>query len=85
MSAIGYVSSVKNLMLVKRDSCVGESQVFRMSYSFMTSCLLICSLLVGAHEYFGKPIECITDVASNVIESYCWITSTFTMMDYKER
>lgn len=59
-----------------------DSMVFRMHNSFTTVLLLACSLVITASQYVGKPIECIADKnLGHVINTYCWITSTFTMPD----
>lgn len=39
-----------------------------------------------ASEFFGDPISCIVGVEEDhVIDTYCWIKSTFTMSDYSLR
>jgi len=39
--------------------------------------------LLTAAEFFGAPINCITSLPNaNVINTYCWIQSTFTIQDY---
>ena len=43
--------------------------------------VLIClSLLVTSRQYIGDPIDCIVEgVPDNVMDTYCWIQSTFTI------
>lgn len=49
---------------------------------FTTALLLACSIVITATQYVGNPISCIVDgLPKKVIETYCWITSTFTMPD----
>ena len=42
-------------------------------------------LLLGSKQYFGDPIECDTiqtGVDKQLFESYCWISSTWTVWEY---
>jgi len=80
MSAIKYVSGLKEYL--SRGDCVNESSIFRLHYQFTVVILLGASILLTASEFFGNPIQCITDLQKNVINTYCWIHSTFTIQDY---
>lgn len=49
---------------------------------FTTVLLLTCSLIITATQYVGSPISCIVQgLPTHPINTYCWITSTFTMPD----
>ena len=38
------------------------------------------SLVVTSRQYIGDPIDCIVEgVPGNVMDTYCWIHSTFTI------
>lgn len=67
---------------VKRQEISTESMVFRLHNNFTTVLLFTCSLIITATQYVGNPISCIVQgLPTHVINTYCWITSTFTMPD----
>ncbi|XP_050715233.1 innexin inx1-like [Eriocheir sinensis] len=80
MSAIKYLGGLKAYLA--RGECVNESSVFRLHYQFTVVILIGASVLLTAAEFFGNPIDCITNLPQNVINTYCWIHSTFTIQDY---
>ena len=50
--------------------------------------MAIFSLLATFEQYFGKPIECMKiskDIPDSMINTYCWITSTFSVPNRWER
>ncbi|KAI4483277.1 hypothetical protein M0804_008332 [Polistes exclamans] len=59
------------------------SLIFRLHNNFTSVVLLAFSLIITANQYVGNPISCIVDssLPQHVINTYCWITSTFTMPD----
>jgi len=82
--AFNYVGSLKSILA--RGEFPSESAPFRLCYQATVAFLVGSSLFLSASEFFGDPINCITDVgAANVINTYCWIKSTFTMEDYQYR
>ncbi|MPC13296.1 innexin inx1-like [Portunus trituberculatus] len=81
MSAIKYLGGLKAYLA--RGECVNESSIFRLHYQFTVVVLIGASVLLTAAEFFGNPIDCITGLSQgNVINTYCWIHSTFTIQDY---
>lgn len=67
---------------LKRQEIITDSVLFRLHNHFTTVLLFTCSLLVTATQYVGNPISCIVQgLPTNPINTYCWITSTFTMPD----
>lgn len=59
-----------------------DSVLFRMHNLFTTALLMACSLVITATQYVGNPIQCIVSgLPTHVINTFCWITSTFTMPD----
>lgn len=81
MSAIKYLGGLKAYLA--RGECVNESSIFRLHYQFTVVILIGASVLLSAAEFFGNPIDCLTNIAqANVINTYCWIHSTFTIQDY---
>lgn len=74
---LGSLSQYLKLQDIKTDS-----MLFRMHNIFTTVLLLMCSMIITATQYVGSPISCISDgVSARIINTYCWITSTFTMPD----
>lgn len=67
---------------LKRQEITTDSMVFRMHNHFTTVLLFTCSLLITATQYVGNPISCIVQgLPTHAVNTYCWITSTFTMPD----
>uniref|UniRef100_A0A1A9WPJ9 Innexin n=1 Tax=Glossina brevipalpis TaxID=37001 RepID=A0A1A9WPJ9_9MUSC len=59
-----------------------DSTIFRLHNSFTTVLLLTCSLIITATQYVGHPISCIVNgIPTHVVNTFCWIHSTFTMPD----
>ncbi|XP_012253963.1 innexin inx1 [Athalia rosae] len=67
---------------LKWQDITTDSMIFRMHNLFTTVLLLTCSLVITATQYVGNPISCIVEgLPKHAINTYCWITSTFTMPD----
>lgn len=59
-----------------------DNAVFRLHNIFTTVLLLTCSMIITATQYVGQPIQCIVNgLPVHVVNTFCWITSTFTMPD----
>lgn len=71
--------------MLARGEFPSESSVFRLHYQFTTALCIGSSIFLTANEFFGETINCMTDLPGNVINTYCWIKSTFTMDDYQYR
>ncbi|XP_045593828.1 innexin shaking-B [Cherax quadricarinatus] len=58
-----------------------DSSVFRLHYSITVMILLAFSLIVTTRQYVGNPIDCIhaKEIPEDVINTYCWIHSTYTI------
>jgi len=66
----------------KWDSAIIDNHVFRMHYRGTFILLLSAILLVSSRQFIGNPINCMTDsMSSGVMDSYCWIHSTFSVSD----
>ncbi|XP_035776236.1 innexin inx1-like [Anopheles albimanus] len=66
----------------KNQDIQTDDIVFRLHNTFTTALLLACSLIITATQYVGNPISCIVGgVPSHVVNTFCWISSTFTMPD----
>ncbi|XP_043500466.1 innexin inx7-like [Polistes fuscatus] len=69
---------------VSEDAASIDNIVFRLHYRVTFVALLVGSLLVSARQYVGEHIRCIADtsIKLNVIETYCFFTSTFTVVKH---
>uniref|UniRef100_A0A2H1VX70 Innexin n=1 Tax=Spodoptera frugiperda TaxID=7108 RepID=A0A2H1VX70_SPOFR len=83
MAVFGLVSSVAGFVKVRYliDKAVIDNMVFRMHYRITSAILFLCCILVTANNLIGEPISCINDgaVPGHVLNTYCWITYTFTL------
>lgn len=71
---------------LKFQDVVIDCAVFRMHNLFTTALLMACSLIITATQYVGTPIQCIVNgVPNHVVNTFCWISSTFTMPDAFKR
>lgn len=68
---------------IKIDQVVTDSFVFRLHHKFTVAILIGASLLVTSRQYFGDPIDCISrdDIPPNLLDTYCWIHATFSIVD----
>lgn len=75
-------SSVKDF--IKLDKICIDNNVFRLHYKASFVILVVFSLLVTSKQYIGDPIDCIVDeIPQNIMDTYCWIYSTFTIPNLK--
>lgn len=59
-----------------------DNAVFRLHNVFTTVLLLSSSLVITATQYVGQPISCIVSgIPTHVVNTFCWVASTFTMPD----
>lgn len=58
-----------------------DSPFFKLHYRTTATLLFICCLLVTANDLIGSTISCFgaENVPGNVLNTYCWITSTFSI------
>lgn len=70
--------SVKDF--IKLDKICIDNNAFRLHYKASFVILVVFSLLVTSKQYIGDPIDCIVnEIPQNVMDTYCWIYSTFTI------
>lgn len=83
--AMNYVSGLKAIL--SRGEFPSESSLFRLCYQATVAFCIGSSVFLTASEFFGNPINCLTGLEDqkNVVDTYCWIKSTFTMEDYQFR
>lgn len=67
--------------LVKINHVKTDSPVFRLHYSITVMILMSFSLIVTTRQYVGNPIDCVhtKDLPEDVLNTYCWIHSTYTL------
>lgn len=71
---------------LKYQDIVIDCAIFRLHNLFTTALLMACSLIITASQYVGNPIQCIVSgVQVHVVNTFCWISSTFTMPDAYRR
>lgn len=57
-----------------------DDLVFRLHSQVSVIILFTFSILVTSLQYIGDPIDCIVeDIPGSVMDTYCWIHSTFTL------
>lgn len=73
-----YVAAAK---ILKRHKAQVDNAVFHLHYRVTFLIFLISSALVTAKEFLGAPIQCLASkaVSAKVLNTYCWIMSTFSL------
>ncbi|XP_045764997.1 innexin inx3 [Maniola jurtina] len=83
MAVFGLASAVAGFVKVRYliDKAVIDNMVFRMHYRITSAIMFLCCILVTANNLIGDPISCISDgaVPGHILNTYCWITYTFTL------
>ncbi|XP_075677242.1 innexin inx2-like [Dermatophagoides pteronyssinus] len=62
-----------------------DNIIHKMHYRWTTMLFIACCTLVSLNQFFGTPIECITNketkpYSEKFINTYCWIQSTFSII-----
>ena len=64
----------------KRQEIIIDNPIFRIHCTFTTVLLITFSMIITWTQFIGQPIRCITEgVPQHVVNTYCWIMTTFTM------
>lgn len=83
MTVFGMVSAVAGFIKVRFlvDKAMIDNMIFRAHYRVTSAILFLSCIIVTANNLIGDPIQCINDrgVPPHVINTYCWITYTFTL------
>ena len=91
MSVMGLLMPVAGLIKARYRGTKAEIEtpLFKLHYRTTTTILFISCILVTCNDLIGNTISCINDsVPGNVLNSYCWIMSTFSIpckLDYTDR
>lgn len=66
--------------LLKLDSVCIDNNVFRLHYKVTVLILAVATMLNGARQYIGDPIDCmVEDIPGGLMDTYCWIHGTFSI------
>jgi len=79
MSVVSVLGDLKKYVASKSRADISNT-IFRLHR--LTAALLIgCSILTTSRQFFGNPIHCHVggSIPLNVFESYCFMTSTYTL------
>lgn len=83
MAVLGLASAIAGFVKVRFlvDKAIIDNMVFRCHYRITSAILFLCCVLCTANSLIGDAINCINDgaIPGQVINTYCWITSTFTL------
>ncbi|XP_034230811.1 innexin inx2-like [Thrips palmi] len=73
------LESVKGLL--KLDAVTIDNNIFRLHYKATVIILITLSVVVTSKQFIGDPIHCMGGgaVPEMVMNSFCWINSTFTL------
>jgi len=89
MAVIGLASAVAGFVKIRHlvDKAVIDNAIFRMHYRVTSAILFLSCVIVTANNLIGDPISCIGDGAidRHVINTYCWITYTFTLPSHRDK
>ncbi|XP_050746596.1 innexin shaking-B isoform X1 [Drosophila biarmipes] len=81
-----FLRGVYAFMQVSRSSVSHvkiDSPVFRLHTNATVILLITFSIAVTTRQYVGNPIDCVhtRDIPEDVLNTYCWIHSTYTVVD----
>lgn len=79
LKMLGSFSSLKSVLKFKKVKI--DATIFRLSYKFSVTLMIASSILVTSRQFFGDPIDCVHthDIPKSVLNTYCWIHSTYTI------
>ncbi|XP_018562317.1 innexin shaking-B isoform X1 [Anoplophora glabripennis] len=73
--------------LTQSSNVTIDSPIFRLHTNATVILLVTFSIAVTTRQYVGNPIDCIhtRDIPEDVLNTYCWIHSTYTVLDVYKR
>ncbi|XP_066140017.1 innexin shaking-B isoform X1 [Euwallacea fornicatus] len=73
--------------LTQTNALTTDSIIFRLHTKATVVVLMTFTVLVTTRQYVGNPIDCIhtRDIPEDVLNTFCWIHSTFTVVDANNR
>ncbi|KAF2881964.1 hypothetical protein ILUMI_24212 [Ignelater luminosus] len=71
------------LSLTQINHVTIDSLVFRLHSNATVILLVTFSIAITTRQYVGNPIDCVhsRDIPEDVLNTYCWIHSTYTVID----
>lgn len=90
MSVVGLLAGIGAFFKVRyvQDKAIIDNHIFRLHYRFTSAFFFAACVLTTAFNLFGNPIDCMTGVPfsrPDVINTYCWLQSTFTLAREKNQ
>ena len=83
MAVMGLLAPLGGLIKVRYRGAKADidSPFFKLHYRTTATLCYLCCLLVTANDLIGSTIDCISNggVPGNVLDTYCWIMSTFSI------
>ncbi|KAK9874404.1 hypothetical protein WA026_002751 [Henosepilachna vigintioctopunctata] len=78
------LKSTVNLKTSHKNNVVIDNAVFQLHYRATAILLFVFTVLVTSRQYIGEHIKCIVGggLSSRVVSSFCFFTSTFTVVDH---
>jgi len=65
---------------LKFDHYKIDNSIFRLHYKVTVLIMACACLLATTGSYIGDPIDCmVTDIPGDIMDTYCWIHSTFSV------
>jgi len=65
---------------LKFDTVCIDNNVFRLHYKVTVMIMTVATVLNGARQYVGDPIDCMAEgVPGGILDTYCWIHGTFSI------
>nr|BDV49887.1 MAG: innexin [Metapenaeopsis lamellata majanivirus] len=89
MIPISFFSNLRGLIKINKYIDI-ESIAFKLQFRVTTTLLFFSCLLLTTYSLTGDPISCVYDgenpiLKEHVINTYCWIHSTFTLSKYIDK
>ncbi|XP_069946785.1 innexin inx2-like [Cherax quadricarinatus] len=88
MVLVELLSGLRGIVKVKNCADI-DSAVFKLHYRLTATMLFCFCMLVTANSLVGEPINCVHGdhpmLPDKVVNTYCWIHTTFTLPKYIHR
>ncbi|CAH1990859.1 unnamed protein product [Acanthoscelides obtectus] len=84
MSLVQTFGVIKSNFKLKPKEYTIDNWAFKMHYKATVLFFLVSTILVTSRQYIGEHIRCIADggVPAHVINTFCFFTSTFTVVKH---
>ncbi|XP_037086515.1 innexin inx3-like [Pollicipes pollicipes] len=86
MVLLGVFGKLHDIIKIDgKNKSITDNIVFRLHYKWTRLLLFVFCIIVSLNSLVGKPIACTgasSDRLQHVMQTYCWITGTFTYEKY---